>query len=206
MAVVILEGARGTGKTTLGKAIKELTGWPLFKGFYSGVGHNPGEHDPRIAQLKLPIKSWVEDMFFADLLATAKPNIIMDRAMPTGIAYTEMSAEDKHAALGMWADRMRAAEAKIILLHAGPEACDMRAADRTYKLTSSEESHRILTNLSIANAPFLVLDTTEQTPADILKAALLYIGTLCQHRRREMRKGEVFCWDCTGRWPTTFMP
>lgn len=66
--IVAVEGARGSGKTNLGRRLAEIIGCQVYKGFYCGTGHAPGEHDPRIKMLGLPVKSWREDIMIVDVL------------------------------------------------------------------------------------------------------------------------------------------
>lgn len=88
--IVILDGLEGTGKSTAAKIMSEAWGLPVYRAFRT----NSSEHwagDTQLEQLlrdlRVPVNTYVEDLYVADLLATIGGDVILDRSMPSAVAY-----------------------------------------------------------------------------------------------------------------------
>jgi thymidylate kinase len=91
--IIVLEGINGGGKSTTSKIISQQTGITVCRPFRSNnsdlhwgrVEHNAFE--VWLKQMMVPMNSHVNDMYVADLMATFKLEGILDRTMPSAIAY-----------------------------------------------------------------------------------------------------------------------
>lgn len=113
--IVILEGPSGSGKTALATEWQKR-GALVYRAFRGPRdGHNPGANDPDLAAAQVPVNSWQEDVFAADLLlALARPfvngnppgprgtadqysgpllkgTVVLDRSLPSALAYDIIS-------------------------------------------------------------------------------------------------------------------
>src|SRR6266699_6927900 len=89
---VIIEGGCGRGKTTLAKELSRITAVPLYRPFRGTSEHITPVMMERYRQdLGLNINGWEEDLYVADMLATVSASVILDRSMPSAIAYNEAS-------------------------------------------------------------------------------------------------------------------
>lgn len=130
--VIALEGASGVGKGAIAQELSRLTNWPVYRPFRPQVdSHQPGEDDPRLAALQdvLPVNTWAEDLYTADVLSVTRPDVILDRSMPSGLAHNRsLPPAQRMAAVMLWAERMRKAEGCLILLEATEEMRKARGA------------------------------------------------------------------------------
>lgn len=113
----------GAGKTALANALSRYTAWPVYRAFRAaGDGHQPGA-DARVKMLKnigLPVNSWQEDMFIADMAAACRPNLILDRSLPSALTWNAaaFTLRESTAALDLWAERIGTAGAVLVLVEA----------------------------------------------------------------------------------------
>src|SRR5437016_5480315 len=129
--ILVLEGAQGAGKTTFADYLSQRLAWPVYRAFRNdGDGHTPGAGQGWLRNVPLPVNTWMEDMYGADIYQTLQPNLILDRSMPSAITYEVLSPrpewhrlrkdEQRQAVLVAWGQRMLKANAKIILLQGDP--------------------------------------------------------------------------------------
>lgn len=140
--IVVIEGPIGAGKTSLGRALIPLMDAPLYRPFrLRRDDHTPGIGDPRLSAVAdvLPVNTYLEDMYVADLLSVLKkPSVILDRSLPSGLAYNQ--AGDRALPLGalrilasVWADRMVEADAMVIYMDAPRDRCRKVAGTRYWE-------------------------------------------------------------------------
>lgn len=118
--IVVLEGASGSGKSTLMKELVARTAWPVYRAFRS----NENDHAPGAAlkALGIPVNTWMEDLYAADLLSVVRGNVILDRSIPSALAYDEMglgtglSVGQRAEVLELWARRMVKAGGSIFVV------------------------------------------------------------------------------------------
>lgn len=89
--MLVIEGGVGTGKTTLGKRLYSALGWPLYRSFRPGwEGHEPGAELPKELRFHVPVNTWVDDLYLADFVMSVGTDVIVDRSMPSALAYCAM--------------------------------------------------------------------------------------------------------------------
>jgi thymidylate kinase len=131
--ILVLEGPCGSGKSTLAKALCAKLGWPMYRAFRRDPNdHTPGRTAELLRDAGLPLNTWMEDMFAADLLAQVKSNVILDRSLPSGLAYDEATlssrlSERQRVGIAVeWGSLMRQARAFLVKVEAPPEVCASR--------------------------------------------------------------------------------
>ena len=107
--IVVLEGQEGAGKSTVAEALSVRTGWPVLKmSTYWGEQfvHRMGGHEGKIQLLKdlgIPINTVIEDIFASVVLAELGIDAILDRSVPSGLAYgLEYDEVTKDQVLPLW--------------------------------------------------------------------------------------------------------
>ena len=178
--IIILEGAHGSGKTTLAVRLGMVTRWPVYRPFRAVGIHSDSERESAAAFLSL--NTWREELFEADLLSVLWPRggIILDRSMPSGLAYdSKLSPHDRLAILRLWASRMKAARnAVIILVETAAETAKQRA--RGHAIPISEEADRLRELCATSGLPMITLDGNRD-PDTVYKRA---ISGISEHVRR----------------------
>ena len=140
--IVVIEGAIGAGKTSLGRALNSMMNAPLYRPFrLQRDDHTPGIGDPRVALVEsaMPVNTYLEDMYVADLLAALRdPVVILDRSLPSGLAYNQAGAhglptEQLQILASLWAERMVQAHALVIYMDAPRDRCRKIAGTRYWE-------------------------------------------------------------------------
>jgi hypothetical protein len=77
------------------------------------------------------VNTWVEDLFLIDVLATLKPNLILDRSLPSGLAFSSRQPPgcpeaERDAAAALWAKKAEQADVKLVHLWASDETRALR--------------------------------------------------------------------------------
>lgn len=89
-AIVVLEGINGVGKTTYAQALSASLAVPVYRAFRDNIGAHWGERSERERILRnfgVPLNTHVDDLYVADMLATFKRGVVLDRSMPSALAY-----------------------------------------------------------------------------------------------------------------------
>lgn len=85
--MIILEGTNGVGKTTYARMLSDSLGAPLYRPFRPQQANHHTEDMERLSSLGVPVNTWLEDMYVADMARVIKNQIIIDRSLPSAIAY-----------------------------------------------------------------------------------------------------------------------
>lgn len=132
---VILEGACGVGKTSLARALSALSNTPVYRPFRGKSEHITQSTVTAMQDLGLSVNGWEEDMYTADFLSVVRSDVIIDRSMPSAMAYNEVSssplaARARQTILRLWAERIAAARATIVLVVCAEATRKQRCPDR----------------------------------------------------------------------------
>jgi thymidylate kinase len=96
-SIVILEGANGGGKSSYAKMLSERLKLPVYRAFRGDTGAHWGEGGGREELLKekfkVPLNTHVDDLYIADLLSALDAGVILDRSMPSAIAYGQLYSQ-----------------------------------------------------------------------------------------------------------------
>jgi len=92
--IVVLEGANGVGKSTYAELLEVELGLKRCRPFkdgdanlHWGVGERAGQLYGDLIRCGIPVNTHVDDMYVADFLRTFKVGAILDRSLPSAIAY-----------------------------------------------------------------------------------------------------------------------
>lgn len=92
--IIILEGANGVGKTTYAEALEKALGIKRFRPWsqLKAEGrklNNIQEHPAvvRLTSMRVEVNSHIEDMYAANFLAETGLGAIVDKSIPSAIAY-----------------------------------------------------------------------------------------------------------------------
>lgn len=86
--MIIMEGANGGGKTSYARALSGLLDAPLYRAFRRpGADHHNGNDMERLQNLGVPVNTWMDDMYLADLSRIIGNEVIVDRSMPSAVVY-----------------------------------------------------------------------------------------------------------------------
>lgn len=96
--IYILEGVNGVGKTRYAKMLREQLDIPIVRPFRNGslMDDCHWNADPKLKSNKwqttleamgVPINTHVDDLYVADFLATFRMDCILDRSVPSAVAY-----------------------------------------------------------------------------------------------------------------------
>lgn len=88
--IVILEGINGTGKTTVASEINKKIGFPVYRAFKSFSTYEHFDDESEYGWLKdmnVPFNTHVDDLYVSDFVKTVLCDVILDRSMPSAIAY-----------------------------------------------------------------------------------------------------------------------
>jgi cytidylate kinase len=118
---VVLEGGSGVGKSTLAKALAVITGIPVYRPFRGKDEHISPAVIRDMQNLGLSVNNWQEDLYTADILSVVTSDVILDRSMPSAMAWNEVSSDalmlaHRRAVLRLWAERIVASRAALVLV------------------------------------------------------------------------------------------
>lgn len=106
MTVVLFEGANGVGKTTYVRLLSERLNWPIYRAFRNGSGKYKDGQLETYRALGIPANTFVDDIYLADFFRTFRPDLVLDRSMPSALAYDKVfkqgTMEDPGAILKEW--------------------------------------------------------------------------------------------------------
>ena len=98
--MIILEGADGTGKTTLANRLKDSLDFPIIKAFQN-------TNEDLLKELKIPTNSYHEDFYFLEYWdQLGRPDCVLDRSIISGFIYERQYKFKAAIALNYWLSRL----------------------------------------------------------------------------------------------------
>lgn len=186
---LILEGGCGHGKTTLANKLSAITAVPVYRPFRKPGTHiSTGEMERARQSLGLSINGWEEDIYVADMLASINASVILDRSMPSALAYNEASSSplvpvQRRSVLRLWVDRMITARAILVLLAGNEEVRSRRSPLRGGAWEDKAINDVIAEIGEFTNQIPIWRVWTDRNGADVLSAAVARAVTLGQINR-----------------------
>lgn len=147
--IIVLDGLEGTGKSTAARILSRQLGLPVYRAFRP----NPDDHfngdtlqERMLRRLRVPVNTYVEDMFVVDLLATTGASAILDRSMPSAVAYGTLHKDwtEAEAAEGFsyWMDRLeRCEDVSYLYMTCNRHVSQIRSAGRRRDLDDEAHLH-----------------------------------------------------------------
>jgi len=132
---LVLEGACGTGKTSLARSLSAQLGVPIYRPFRGSAEHIEPRYVADMQDLGLSINDWQEDVYVADVLANLKPQAILDRSMLSALTWNAQRNEpidqrSRRRVLRLWTERMVAWGATLVLVTCNDQTRRMRSPNR----------------------------------------------------------------------------
>lgn len=115
--IVILEGTNGVGKSTYASALSDRLAAPIVRPFRDDSGCHWGHGNTERFQmlrdeLRIPVNTHVDDMYVAEFLATFQVDAILDRSVPSAVAYGILNDD-----LGGWYTHKGVARTLVAFWH-----------------------------------------------------------------------------------------
>lgn len=188
--IIVLDGPNGTGKSALARALSARRGWPVYRAFRRSSGeHFDGELRERLRGLGIPVNTYVDDMYVADALFTTKCSAILDRSLPSGIAYGvaegAISWGQSKELVDIWAKTLNNSEVALVQMEAARHVREERAKGRRFDFDLDEKVgiyiSAVFSVLSDGHGfPLLNIDTTSRTKEETHGAVDQFLEVVCQ--------------------------
>lgn len=171
--IVVLEGPEGTGKTTLSEALCARWDFVSYRTMAWKGGRLRPDEIARWRELGVPVNTYVDDVYAADLLASLDHQValawefrlILDRSMPSGVAYTPEGPAYHRRLIEWWVETLQPLDARLIHLDA-PVDNLMARLPRGDTRRHPEHLSRVRSTLGeavayAANLPTLCVDVSQ---------------------------------------------
>lgn len=174
---LIMEGGCGAGKSTLAEALSTITATPVYRPFRTPGTHITQKQMDFIRQdIGLAINGWEEDLYVADLLSVVNASVILDRSLPSALAYNGASSEplpqrQVDSITRLWMAKMSAARATLVLVECAEAKREERSPHRGGKW-EVDAINRIAYFIAHNSTIDVWRVDTTHTPTNILAAAL----------------------------------
>lgn len=148
--IIIIEGCRGTGKTSVCQALSEVFKAPIIRPFRPDLSHHhsgDSEVEAALKAMDVPVNTYVDDLYVADILAAisvVRPDVhfILDRSMGSAVAHRTCPA-DGTAVVALWQSLLARAPAVRYVWLRAPHAVAARRVASVRPLESQAEYARL---------------------------------------------------------------
>jgi thymidylate kinase len=105
--IIVLEGINAVGKTTLARTLAARSGACILRPFrpdeeFHFTGHTDVERE--LGGYGVPVNTHVDDLYVADILSklwpVTKGHVILDRSMPSALAYGDVASNQNLRLIG----------------------------------------------------------------------------------------------------------
>jgi len=207
--IVIAEGINGSGKTSLCEQLERRTRWPVFRSFRR-AGRNFNEIVEGMRQIGIPVNSYIEDVLVAEVLGQVGRNVILDRSLPSAIAYGSLYGEfDENdprikSWMDVWQESLLQGGGPVVYLYLGCcyEDSKKRCKHEKFPLEDEKDWWHVATQLDrtcgmVNRIPKLSIDTSGYGPTVTLEVAKRFIDEHKRQNQGNVSKGREFPgWNC----------
>lgn len=193
--IIILEGLNGTGKSSCAQELSQWLEWPVYRPFRRGNsdlhwGHEGDAERVLRDDFRIPLNCHIEDLFTADLLGTLRANVILDRSLPSAVAYgvlhnhldgyyKDLSASRK--LVGFWQELMtqQGGDVLYVWMTAAYDVCKRRCEGRWFPSQADWRTLDRLFTLMFERSitvPKCHITTTNVVKGDAARAVLSRLG------------------------------
>lgn len=163
--IVVLEGLNGTGKSAAANWLRGDLGYPIIRLFRNGSDdHLDGARVEQLRSLGIPVNTYVEDVFVAEFLVRTGSPAILDRSMPSGLAYglleDRIDSEQVEPLMRIWCDILRRSGAHVIHLHASRDVRERRIEGREIHPQDGVLEEWLDEIMELCDLPMAKIDTT----------------------------------------------
>lgn len=185
--IIVLEGANGTGKSALAKALSANGYGEIYRAFRSDSDEHFEVRAGQMRMLGVPVNTFVEDAFAADLLGRLDVPMILDRSMPSGVAYLLAEGglgSEAQLLLSLWVGSLRKRTVLIVHMKANLGTRMDRARGRRFdwhidSLVEREIREAIQAVSSLdPGIHILEIDTTEKTKDQTAREVVEFIDAV----------------------------
>lgn len=121
--VIILEGINAVGKTTIARILSERCGLPVVRPFRQSSRTGDILAREKLKQLRVPVNTYVDDFYVADLLVQTAQGAILDRSVGSGVAYgmyhqnTVKNVEEGKAIVSAWVETLSRFQGVVLYVY-----------------------------------------------------------------------------------------
>jgi len=150
--IILLEGPNGVGKTTYAEHLSMHFDWPVYRAFRRSGKYQMGQVE-RYSAMGVPINTYVDDLYAADFIRAFNPSLILDRAIPSAIAYDKVFKQGTIKSYGEvlreWCDLLSNATVMYAWLDAPYETAEKRFRGVTPTWTEYNQLRNIFQSLFV---------------------------------------------------------
>jgi thymidylate kinase len=187
MTVIIFEGVNGVGKTTIAREVGKRLGIPVYRAFRSdGDNHyvNRGESTLyKLNEWKVPFNTFVDDLYMADFLRATNADLILDRSLPSAIAYAKIYQQqripDQTDLVRFWLSLIREINPLFVWLTADYEVACNRTDNCTFPTRDKYEDLGKMFDGLFYRYPYnrMIINTDYYNVAAAANAVCRHLGT-----------------------------
>lgn len=180
--MIILEGCNGVGKTSYAHQLGLMLNARTYRAFR--WGHDFRAEVDEMRNLGVPVNTFVDDFYTADLSRVLAQEIIMDRSLPSAVAYDGIDDSKWRRRLVAWNEILHQSLLPVILVWLRAPYDVARARMRGYVPTKAEYidlDNLFAWSFAQVTLPTLCLDTSTQS---IQVGSQRIVEFLCQQSKK----------------------
>jgi len=187
--MIIMEGTNGGGKTSYGRALAGMMRASVYRPFRRPGNSHHGEERQKLEAIGVPVNTWMDDMYLADLSRILETEVIVDRSMPSAIAYEMVERQGTLKAdwvkyMVEWERLLGYSMRPVLIVHlvAPYQVARERMSGH---IPTEDEYHRLngwFTRVLavLDRIPVLTIDTSKHTIPEGTRLVKERVGELCQ--------------------------
>ncbi len=179
--MIILEGCNGVGKTTYAKMLSHILDAPVYRAFRNGERYD-GDLE-RARSLGIPVNTYVDDMYMADISRVISNEVILDRSLMSAVAYDGGMSLIWEKRLADWSERLKQSfrPAFVVRLVASYDVARSRMGGHVPSLDEYRRLELMFSwCASRVDIPVAVVNTSNRSVIDGLRAIWEKRHEICQ--------------------------